>query len=429
MGYNFFNTKEVPENSGRKLDEFKASLGSAISKGNNITFADSDVSYILKLQHDRIRRKGLELDYNIYDREEENNRFIAASDWQDAHYHSTVCFNSSGVKRIVKNGGNVRYKDDKKSVFYGTITDVVTGTHPDDDPYSCPNCGSVSTIAALQNGCSYCGTRFKMDELFPKITSYYFLEDPHMTKKEFLTGFLKFYPFTFIGIYIMCCIMKGEVYLPWNLLTNIPKLIGTIFAIGLGSIPISYVLFAYFLFMRLIVKAISNGGKMGTAGSRSRFETRMKRLSPEFSYEYFTSKVLSLIKTAIFSEDESGLMFYRGDALEPQMKDIIDLNYGGALGCQNFKDEGNFVTVETKAYFDVLYAKENKVYSKAQVFSATLRRRTDIRVNFNFSMTRIACPSCGASFDATKLKNCPYCGNEYDGISDDWVLVDLKIMK
>lgn len=428
MGYNFFNTKEVPENSGRKLDEFKASLGSAISKGNNITFADSDVSYILKLQHDRIRRKGLEIDYNIYDREEENNRFIVASDWQDAHYHSTVCFNSSGAKRLVKNGGNVRYKDDKKSVFYGTITDVVTGTHPDDDPYSCPNCGSVSTIAALQNGCSYCGTRFKMDELFPKITSYYFLEDPHMTKKEFLTGFLKFYPFAVIGTYILCCIMKGDVYLPWNLLTNIPKLIGTIFGIGFGSIPIAYVLFAYFLFMRLIVKAISNGGKMGTAGSRSRFETRMKRLSPEFSYEYFTSKVLSLIKTAIFSEDESGLMFYRGGALEPQMKDIIDLNYGGALGCQNFKDEGNFVTVETKAYFDVLYAKENKVYSKAQVFSATLRRRTDIPVNFNFSMTRIACPSCGASFDATKLKNCPYCGNEYDGISDDWVLVDLKIV-
>lgn len=429
MGYNFFNTKEVPEVSSRKLDEFKASLGSAISKGNNITFADSDVSYILKLQHDRIRRKGLELDYNIYDREEENNRFIAASDWQDAHYHSTVCFNSSGVKRIVKNGGNVRYKDDKKSVFYGTITDVITGTRPDDDPYSCPNCGSVSTIAALQNGCAYCGTRFKMDELFPKITSYYFLEDPHMTKKEFLTGFLKFYPFAVIGTYILCCIMKGDVYLPWNLLTNIPKLIGTIFGIGFGSIPIAYVLFAYFLFMRLIVKAISNGGKMGTAGSRSKFESRMKRLSPEFSYEYFTSKVLSLIKTAIFSEKESGLMFYRGGALEPQMKDIIDLNYGGALGCQSFKDEGNFVTVETKAYFDVLYAKENKVYSKAQVFSATLRRRTDIPVNFNFSMTRIACPSCGASFDATKLKNCPYCGNEYDGISDDWVLVDLKIMK
>jgi hypothetical protein len=200
-----------------------------------------------------------------------------------------------------------------------------------------------------------------------------------------------------------------------------------IFGIGLGSIPVGYIFYVYYLFMRLICKAIANAGKMGTTGSRAKFESRMKRISPEFSYEYFTSKVLSLIKTAVFSPDESQLMFYGGGALDPKMKDIIDLNYGGALGCKTFVEEGNFVTVETRAYFDVLYANENKVYSKPQVFSATLRRRTDIPVNFNFSMTRIACPSCGASFDATRLKNCPYCGNQYDGISDDWVLIDLKI--
>ena len=430
MGYNFFQIKEVSGVFNKKLNDFRNSLGAAISQGQNIPFADSDVSYVLKLQNERIRRKGIDLDYSTYVRRDkgENSRFIAGSDWEDAHYHSTVCFNSTGVKRIVKRGGSVAYRDDIRSVFYGTITDVTTGSHPDNDPYSCPNCGSVSTVSALQNGCSYCGTRFRMDELFPKITSYYFLEDAGMTKKELLSGFFKFYPFTALGTYILTCIIKPEVYLPWNLIHNIPTLIGMIFGIGLGSIPMAYILYVYFLFMRLIVKAIANTGKMGTAGSRAKFESRMKRISPEFSYEYFTSKVLSLIKTAVFSQDESQLMFYRGGALDPKMKDIIDLNYGGALGCKTFVDEGNFVTVETKAYFDVLYANESKVYSKSQVFSATLRRRTDIPVNMNFSMTKIACPSCGASFDATRLKNCPYCGNEYDGISDDWVLVDLRIM-
>ena len=180
--------------------------------------------------------------------------------------------------------------------------------------------------------------------------------------------------------------------------------------------------------MRMIVKAIASTGKMGTAGSRRKFEARMKRVSPEFSYEYFTSKALSLIKTAVFSQNESELMFYEGRPLDPKMKDIIDLNYGGALGCESFRDEGDYVTVVTKAYFDVLYASENKVYYKSQVFSATFKRRTDIPVNFNFSMTKIACPSCGASFDATKIRNCPYCGSKYDIIKDDWVLVNLEYM-
>ena len=81
---------------------------------------------------------------------------------------------------------------------------------------------------------------------------------------------------------------------------------------------------------------------------------------------------------------------------------------------------------EDRLYFDVLYATDSKVYYKPEAFTATFRRRTDIPVNFNFSMSRIACPSCGASFDATKIKNCPYCGNKYEITSDDWALVELK---
>ena len=152
----------------------------------------------------------------------------------------------------------------------------------------------------------------------------------------------------------------------------------------------------------------------------------MKKNSPEFSYEYFTSKTLSLIKTAVFSENENELLFYKGGKLDPKMKDIIDMNYGGALGCKSIHEEGTFVTVETKAYFDVLYASNDKVFFKKQVFSATLKCRTDIPVDFNFSMTKIACPSCGASFDATKNKTCPYCGNKYEITTDDWALVELK---
>ena len=426
MGYNFFKIVEVPQVFNRKLKDFRASLGAAINTGKNIPFSDSDISYVLKLQHERIEKKGLELNYDIYSRDENRNRFIAGSNWRDAHYASTVCFNSCGIKRIVKKDGDIRYCDDRKSVIYETITDVVQGIHPDNDPFCCPNCGSVSTVAGLQNGCSYCGTRFKMDELFPKITAYYFLDDAGMTKKEFASGYFKFYAVTLVVLYALGCILNGKIFLPNNLIKNIPQLIGVLIGLPLANLFFSYVIYAYFLFMRLIVRAVSSAGKMGTAGSRSRFEARMKRISPEFSYEYFTSKALSLIKTAVFSENEGELMSYDGKTLDPKMKDIIDLNYGGALGCQSFIDEGNYVTVVTKAYFDILYANEDKVYYKSQVFSATFRRRTDIPINYNFSITRIACPSCGASFDATKIKTCPYCGNKYENVTDDWTLVELK---
>ena len=412
MGYNLFNIKEVSDAFNRRLFDFRSSLGAAICIGKNIPFADNDITYMLKLQHDRIAKKGLELEYDIYSRDDNRNKFIAGSNWRDAHYESTVCFNSSGIKRKVKKGGRTKYSDNHKSVLYETITDVVTGSHPDNDLFCCPNCGAISTVASLQNGCTYCGTKFQMDDLFPKVTSYYFLDNPGMTKKEFMSGYLVSYIITLIAIFILCFILN--------------KGIGYYIGFTIGSFIIAYILYAYFLLMKLIVGAISSAGKMGTAGSRSKFEKRMKKISPEFSYEYFTSKTLSLIKTAVFSEDERELLFYEGESLDPKMKDIIDMNYGGALGCQSLSEDGNFVTVVTKAYFDVLYASGDRVFFKKQVFSATLKRRTDIPVNYSFSMTKIACPSCGASFDATKNKNCPHCGNKYEITTDDWALVELK---
>ncbi len=411
MGYNIFNAKEVPEAFQRKLNEFRSSIGVAIGEGKNITFADQDITYGLELQRDRLAEKGIELDYDIYSRDDEN-KFNAISDWKDAHYESTVCADSCGVKRSVKKDGKTKYKDDRKSIIYETITDVVGGSHPDDDSFCCPNCGNVSTISGLQSGCSYCGTRFQMDDLFPKVTSYYFLDDASMTKKDFRSGYFVSYMLTVISLFVMCIILR----------LSLRYYIGFI----IGGFAIAYVVYAYFLFMRLIVGAISSAGKMGTAGSRMRFEKRMKSISPEFSYEYFISKTQSLIKTAVYSKDEHELMFYEGETLDPKMKDIIDLNFGGALGCKSVSEEGNFVKVVTKAYFDVLYATGDKVYFKKQIFSATLRRRTDIPVDFNFSMTKIACPSCGASFDATKTRRCPYCENEYHISTDDWTLVELK---
>ena len=412
MGYNLFDTKEVTGFLLTRLNDFRASLGAAIGRGENIPFADNDVTYTLKLQHDRIIGKGLELDYEIYSRDDNKNKFNAGSNWKDAHYESTVCFNQSGIKRKVRKAGKIRYRDDRRTVLYETITDVFKGAHPDDDPFCCPNCGAVSTVAELQNGCSYCGTVFLMDDLFPKVTSFYFLDTPGMTKKEFLSGYLVSYFITLIATYILCLVFH--------------KSIGYYIGFTLGNIFIAYGFYAYFLFMKFIAGAISSAGKMGTAGSRRKFEDRMKKISPEFSYEYFTSKALSLIKMAVFSEDESNLMFYEGPKLDPEMKDIIDLNYGGALGCRNIYEDGNFVTVETKAYFDVLYACDNRVFFKKQIFTAVFKRRTDIPVNFNFSITKIACPSCGASFDATKSKNCPYCGHKYEITTDDWALVEVK---
>ena len=420
MGYNFFNIKPVKESFNKKLNEFIFSLGPAITEGKDIPFADNDITYTLKLQHERLREKGLDMDYEVYTTNKDMKDFIEGSNWRDARFESAVCFRSVGVKRQVRKNGNRIFKDKRRSIIYETVSDVLTGAHPDDVTVCCPNCGGISKISELQNGCEYCGTKYKMDDLFPRVTDYYFLDDFGLEEDEFKRNL-----FITMGACALF-IFFGNLILHHELFFNIPGLIGLLIMAPFCGAIMGYIFFSFFLLGRLVVKAVSTSGKMGTLGSRRKFEARMKRFSPEFSFEYFTGKAISLIKNTLYSKDETQLPFYCGAPIDPDMKNIIDLNYGGALGLESFRDEGNMVSVVTDAFFDVLYAKNDKVFMKHKIFTATFKRRTDIPVNFNFSMTRIACPTCGSSFDVTKTKCCPGCGNEYQMISDDWVLTDIR---
>ena len=290
--------------------------------------------------------------------------------------------------------------------------------HPDDETCCCPNCGSVSTIEQLQGGCPYCGTMYKMDDLFPKVTGYYFLNDVAVAGNEGKKG---------IGISILISFIINFLIMVIASIANHNSLsIGTIIGLIFVSLIAGYFFYAIFMAIRLIVVgSCQSAGKYGTIGSRKKFEQRMKMITPEFSFEYFTSKAISLIKTAIYSENAQELMFYRGGALNPEFKDVIDLNYGGALGLANVTEENRIVTVATDAFFDVLYERDSKVIFKRERLRAVFQRRTDIPINLQFSMTKIQCPTCGGSFNAIRNRKCPYCGNDYDIISQDWVLVEL----
>ena len=301
--------------------------------------------------------------------------------------------------------------------------------------WKCSKCGNewsaiIKSRAKLGNGCPYCGTQYKMDDLFPKITSYYFFDQLRITKKQLLIG---------LPACIGFCALMALILRPF--VKDFP-IYETIMRNAYQNGTESAIIYAFtsvlvtgtFLFLLLhlcfkIAKAIVDLDRMGTAESRSRFELRMKKITPEFSFEFFKNKAISLIKTAVYSRNENELLCYRGGPLPAEFKDIIDLNYAGTFGLKGFSEENGVVTVETRSYVDVLSIKDDQVSYTHPVISATFQRRTDIPINLNFSMTRIQCPTCGASFNPVKNKYCPNCGNEYELITDDWVLVDLKMLK
>ena len=71
------------------------------------------------------------------------------------------------------------------------------------------------------NGCPFCGTQYKMDDLFPKITGFYFFDSLRMTKKQVLIG--------------------------WPVCTAVCALVSIIFRPFLNSIPVVADILNFFL--------------------------------------------------------------------------------------------------------------------------------------------------------------------------------------
>ncbi|MCR4650033.1 MAG: flagellar export protein FliJ [Lachnospiraceae bacterium] len=405
-------------------ERFIDQLDDAINGEKELTDADQDIKYAIELQRKRLEKKNVKIRYSITPRGLLPNT-VKLKQWSDNHYTCQNGVYTCAFERTIQGSGGHRLHGKYKTTFYETKTDVTGGQNVEDDIYVCPNCGAPTPIKDLLNGCPYCSTKFKMDDLFPKISNYYFLRDYSRTKSEMLLHFLKFIIpsgiiLFFVGLISIIFQGKEALLRPETFLSLI---CGPIFmAPVLGG-----TLAVYALAINLILGAIGTIPMMGTIGSARRFENYMKKYSPEFSFEYLTGKTISLMKMIFFSDEHENLPFYIGEDLNGRFSDIVEVLYRGAMGYKTMKAEGDYVHVTVVVFLENTYENDGVVKKKNEKFEVTLVKNVSVPIQYTFSVKKLMCPNCGGSFDATKNTKCPYCGGTYRVEDSDWAVE--KIVK
>lgn len=392
--------------------------------------ADQDVRYVLELQQKRLRSKGLKVKYKITPRGLLNGKEDTLKRWSDKRYTNELkCRTCHLDNEIYKNGKKI-YNKEQNSNFYQIVTDLKAGVPSDDEPYVCPNCGAVNTVRELQQGCKFCRTRFNMDDLYPKVSNYFFIKDQSGTKKE-----LKNHIFAFV---IPCILLflfgigwyrmsSGELDFSADWEELLPPLISTVVGGIIGGFVFGYILWAIFKLGSLFMQAgKSTGMLVQTAGSSNRFVAEMQAHSPEFTYEYFAAKVVSLVKMIIFSENAQELPNYEGPALGNRFHNIVDTFYTGAVALKDFQTQGDFAYIKVYVYLDNLFCNNKSISRQTDRFTVYLRKNIAKPIDFGFSVKKIQCKTCFGSFDATKEKACPYCGNKYDISDDEWIVTGIE---
>ena len=151
----------------------------------------------------------------------------------------------------------------------------------------------------------------------------------------------------------------------------------------------------------------------------------MKKYDPDFSYEAFEGRIISLIRTIVFSDDRDTLSIYEGDNELSGFDDVVDMQYRGAVYIKRFEKIDDLLRVEGTAYLTDTYI-DRRVHEKDEKIRFILQKEADGQNDPGFSSHRVNCSSCGGTFDAMHQRNCPYCGNPYDLKKKDWIVKDMK---
>ena len=411
------------------IRDFREEIKHAYEPGTKVMSADRELRFCFELQRERLAKKRLTCTEEMIHRGQFPNGLNKVRSWQDGHYETTWAVDFIDHKKTYSRDGVLLYKKQQKQSIYETVVDVHGGEDISSDKYCCPNCGASSTIAALQEGCTHCGTSFKMSELYPKVSNFFYVYDEGGTGKELFQKVLKYglclLPLT--CIFILWIGYSKDGILPVDYIKDPGKLIRLIVGLIVTAPIVGF--FGWFLsiWLRFIKMLLTDLPLLfSIMASRKAFAYNMSKICPDYTFERFSARMMSLLKIVAYSDRDEDLPFYKGPALGNLFDDVADITFRGMATCKRVREKENMVYVTADLYVETAHDYGNKIKVKKETYRVTAGRRLDVPFAANFSITEVECRSCGGSFNVYKTNKCPYCGTEYEPEYADWALYDIQ---
>ena len=159
------------------IDKFVDEYSEWTTTGKEPEIGSLDVNYAFELQKKRLEEHNARIETTF---DTKNSDFkdgaVRCFTVPDKGDYKTVigCKNYKVIETVYVNNKKKR-KSKVMQNFYVAITRLLNQNA--DGAIACPNCGAVSSIKELLTGCKSCGTRFILNDLFPKVTNFYAIKE------------------------------------------------------------------------------------------------------------------------------------------------------------------------------------------------------------------------------------------------------------
>nr|MCR5717603.1 hypothetical protein [Oscillospiraceae bacterium] len=381
--------------------------------------------FTLELQKQKLQSLGLTMQIQIR-KPESSHHDVGAISYGDSVFVNSIIGGGKHFTTTIRNSQKEIYSSDTEGGLSIVMQTPKEGGVPSPNTaMCCPNCGAPSTLGRLESGCGSCNTKFLMDELYPKVMHFFIHEDG---KELFDTREIKKYA-------LVCFSLVLVIYIVATLFKVFAGALegAKLLSAGISGILASAILGVMFgagaWFIVNTIRSVKLMGKNARGGSKAvkslLFCHKMHELDSTFSTEYFRDKSMSLLKLMLYSQNPGELTICQCDRPIPEkLREIVDITYHNS-GVNKYSIKDGVCDVSLTFYTDSLHYHGGKIRKKSDKIRMSLRKVIKKPTDLGFSISAVSCPSCGASFDAAKVKACPYCGNAYPIEENDWVVTDI----
>ena len=137
---------------------------------------DDDTAYFLKLQKERLAQKSLRVVNDIYPVKGKSYGTATVSE-KSVWYTIDMVYEEISRKLAFVYECETLYEREIWQTMYGIVVHSPNEHEVEKMMLTCPNCGAVSPVSQLTQGCHSCGTQFHIKELFPRITNTFFVKN------------------------------------------------------------------------------------------------------------------------------------------------------------------------------------------------------------------------------------------------------------
>ena len=396
--------------------------------------------HILYLQKRRMDQLGVTLDFDAV-----RKSYGGVSVTKHKHFDGKYVITDAkerieATREYKKNNKVIHKKKDSELAHYSMLNAKKT---TNENSVICPNCGNPTTRENLLDGCDYCGTKFSVEDLGNRVSSFGLRQDyevayakyedarEHYGTRAFLVGAAPIFVISMIyGLFVMENLDAGLFM----------RFAATLFAAAFCAAIVGFITkygfwMTVFPFLQLRQSITYRSRKKleelkQRESKNDSIEKEIRAFDKRFSLEHFFSNIQNKLAAIHYASNNSQAHAFAALDVSPYLdyySDVADMDVT-EMELLDFHYDKTGQYIHMKVLSNLTRVKDNSCRETTETVELQLKKSAACKTQAVCGPSILKCRNCGASISLLNGGRCEYCDSELNLWEYDWVISDYKVL-